>query len=322
MPERVLVTGASGLIGRHLVPRLVAERANVVAVSRSPRPAEAGVRWLARDLSKPGSAGAIVERVRPDVLIHLAGAVRGDRSLDAVLPTLGTNLVAGVELLEAATRVGCRRIVLSGSLLEEPAAGTPAATPPSPYGASRWALTAYGRMFHSLFDTPAVILRPSFAYGPGQEATKLIPHVTTALLEGRSPELSSGERLLDCVYADDIAQAYVLATRAAGIEGRTIDLATGVLTSVRDIVAAIADEIGSSDARPLFGRLPVRPLEQQVEVDVDDAARALGWRATTPLDDGLSETVAWFRRRLDRPTGLTGQATPTGAAATAAEPLA
>ena len=236
--------------------------------------------------------------MRPDAVIHLAGAVRGDRTLDAVAPTLRTNLIATVELLEAATRLGCRRIVLSGSLLEEPAAGGPEVVPPSPYGASRAAASAYGRMFSRLFDAPVVILRPSFVYGPGQEATKLIPHVITALLEGRSPELSSGERLLDCVYAQDVARAYVEASRAPGLDGRTIDLGTGVLTSVRAIVEAIEREVGETEAQPLFGRLAVRPLEQQVEVDVSRTAGILGWRATTTLEQGLSATVAAFRRQL------------------------
>ena len=98
--------------------------------------------------------------------------------------------MASVEILEAATRLGCRRVVSSGSLLEEPV-GSAQAIPPSPYGASRWAASAYARMFHALFDTPVVILRPSFAYGPGQETTKLVPHVITKLLAGESPELSS-----------------------------------------------------------------------------------------------------------------------------------
>jgi nucleoside-diphosphate-sugar epimerase len=273
----------------------------VVAVSRSCRAAEDGTRWMTADLGDPGAAGRLVESVRPDVVIHLAGAVRGDRSLDAVAPTLSANLIATVELLEAATRMDCRRIVLSGSLLEEPATGGPQAVPPSPYGASRWAASAYGRMFHALFDAPVVILRPSFAYGPGQERTKLIPHVITGLLEGQSPELSSGQRLLDCVYAEDVAHAYVQAASHPGVEGRTIDIGCGVLTSVREIVETIAGAVGPTPGRPRFGTLPVRPLEQRVEVDVDETERVLGWRATTGLEDGLRRTVEWFRDKSSGP---------------------
>jgi UDP-glucose 4-epimerase len=294
--RRVLVTGASGLIGSHVLGA-IGQDADVVAMSRSRRDDEAGARWVVCDLEQPGALADVVTSVRPEVVIHLAGAVRGDRSLDAVAPTLRANLVGTVELLEAATRVGCRRIVLSGSLLEEPAAGGPQAVPPSPYGASRWAAGAYGRMFGALFDAPVVILRPSFTYGPGQRTTFLIPHVITELLAGRSPELSSGERLIDCVYVEDVARAYIQAASLGGIEGHTIDLGSGVLTSVRQIVRVIVDSVRPSAGCPAFGKLPLRPLEQQVEVDVDKAARVLGWRATTSLEDGVSATVAWFRGR-------------------------
>jgi nucleoside-diphosphate-sugar epimerase len=290
---RVLVTGATGLIGRQLLPML--PEAEVIAVSRSPRTDSEGVRWVARDLSEPGAGFELVTSVRPEVVIHLAGSVRGDRSLDAVAPTLMTNLVLGVELLEAATRLGCRRVVYSGSLLEEPATGGPFPIPPSPYGASRWAATAYARMFHALFDSPVVILRPSYAYGPGQDETKLIPHTIRALLEGDGPELGSGTRRLDCIYAADAARAFLAAASAAGVEGRTIDLGSGSPRSVRSIVEMIVRLMGATPGRPVFGAVPARPLEQEVAVDVEQAADALAWRATTSLEDGLRATVDWFR---------------------------
>jgi nucleoside-diphosphate-sugar epimerase len=289
--SRVLVTGASGLIGSHLL-RLLGPDAEVVAVSRSPRSGPEGVRWVTADLARDGATGAVLDAERPDVVIHLAGAVRGDRTLDAVGPTLRANLVSTVELLEAATRLGCRRIVLSGSLYEEPLG---ADAPPSPYGASRWAASAYGRMFHTLFDAPVVILRPSYAYGPGQEHTKLIPHVTTALLRGEDPELSSGERMLDWVYAEDVAGAYVAAAARPGIEGATLDVGSGIEASVQEVVEAIVRAIGPSAGRPLFGTVPVRPHEQHVVPDVEATASVLGWRAATGLEDGLGRTVAWYR---------------------------
>ena len=291
---RVLVTGGSGLIGRNVVD-LIDREADVHAVSRSPRAGRPGLQWWMRDLAEPGATQQLVASVRPDVVIHLAGAVRGDRSLDAIEPTLRANLMSTVELLEACTRTGCRRIVVSGSLLEEPASAAVQPIPPSPYGASRWAATAYARMFHALFDARVAILRPSFAYGPGQEATKLVPYVITTLLAGQSPTLSSGERLLDLVYAADVAGAYLAAATAPGIDGHTIDIGCGRLASVHDVVQELVRIVGRTEGQPVFGALPIRPLEQEVEVDVNEAARLLDWRATTSLADGLRQTVEWFR---------------------------
>ncbi len=294
--SRVLVTGASGLIGSHVLTLLHPD-VEVLAVSRSGRSEADGVRWVTADLAQDGVTADVLDEARPDVVIHLAGAVRGDRTLDAVGPTLRANLVATVELLEAATRLGCRRIVLSGSLYEEPLAAAPAVVPPSPYGASRWAASAYGRMFHALFDAPVVVLRPSYAYGPGQEQTKLIPHVTTALLRGENPELSSGERMLDWVYAEDVARAYVAAAARPGVEGTTLDVGSGIEASVQQVVEAIMRAIGPGAGRPLFGTVPVRPHEQHVVPDVEETASVLGWRAATGLEDGLERTVAWYRDR-------------------------
>jgi len=140
-----------------------------------------------------------------------------------------------------------------------------------------------------------VILRPSYVYGPGQDSTKLIPHTIEALLNGESPRLGSGTRRLDCIYAEDAARAFLDAVSAVGVEGRTIDLGSGSPRSVRSIVESIVRAIGRTPGRPVFGAVQARPLEQEVAVDVERAAEALGWRATTGLEDGLRATVDWFR---------------------------
>jgi UDP-glucose 4-epimerase len=294
--ERVLVTGATGLIGSHVLS-LLRDHGEVYAVSRSKKPPTDSVNWLTYDLAEPGSPLKLIERVQPSVVLHLAGAVRGDRSLDAVRPTLTANLVATVELLEAATRARVKRIVVSGSLLEEPTGGGTTLTPPSPYGASRWGATAYARMFHSLFGAPVAILRPSYAYGPGQESTKLLPHVISSALQRERPELASGERRIDFVFAEDVGRAYLAAGSAPDVAGETIDIGSGVTTRVRDFVDLAVDMLGQDCPRPLFGAVPERPFEQEIHVDTEHAARLLGWTASTSLEEGLRKTVAWYVRQ-------------------------
>ena len=264
--------------------------------SRHVQAARTGVTWWQTDLGEPGAPTRLMHKIKPEIVIHLAGEVRGERSIEAVDATLRANLMATVEILEAATRLASRRIVLSGSLLEEPT-GTARAIPPSPYGASRWAASAYARMFHALFGTPMVILRPSFAYGPGQETTKLVPHVITKLLAGERPELgSSGERMIDFVYAPDVAEAYVAATAAPDVEGMTVDIGVGRLTSVRDVVETIVRLVGTARAAPAFGRVPVRPLEQQIDVDPEVAGKSsLLARTYTPRIEGVRREFAWYR---------------------------
>jgi nucleoside-diphosphate-sugar epimerase len=295
--ERVLVTGAAGFLGTALCRALVDRGAEVHAVSRRAEPgARGGVVWWRRDLTDQAASKALLTELRPTVVFHLAGLAAGARRLDLVAPTLAANLVTTVHLLGAAVEAGCGRIVLAGSL-EEPDAAEPAAVPSSPYAASKWAASAYGRMFHALFDAPVVIARIFMAYGPGpQDERKLLPYVVRALLRGEAPRLTAGDRLVDWVYVDDVAEGLVRLGWAGGIDGETIDLGTGEPVTIRRFVERLA-ELAGSPARPQFGALPDRPLEQVRAAAADRTLARIGWRATTPLDEGLRRTLDWYAHR-------------------------
>ncbi len=290
-----LVTGATGLIGRQLVSALLQGGAVVHAVSRSARPdtVPAKVTWWQCDLTDERAIRAVLERVAPSVVHHLAALVQGARDPALVRPALAANLLATVEVLDALTRIGCDRVVVTGSALEEAVVGSDGhPVPTSPYGAGKWAACGYARMYHKLFASPVVILRPAMTYGPGQQGN-LVPYVARELLAGRSPALSSGERECDWVYSADVADAYIAAGCAAGIEGSTIDIGTGILTSVRGVVNAIAEHTGGP--MPTYGAVAARPMEQTVAVDTEPARALLGWTAKIPLREGLRQTVEWIR---------------------------
>ena len=152
-------------------------------------------------------------------------------------------------------------------------------------------------MFHSLYQTPVVILRPFMTYGPGQATSKLIPSVTLSLLRGEPPKLSSGRLKADWVYIADVIEGFLLAATASKIDGRTIELGSGTLVSIRDIVRQL---IAATDTKikPLFGALPDRPGEQERAANTATASELLGWRATTALNNGLRQTVNWFRAEM------------------------
>jgi nucleoside-diphosphate-sugar epimerase len=183
------------------------------------------------------------------------------------------------------------RVVTAGSL-EEPREGEAAS---SPYALSKAATAAYGRLFHQLYETRVVHLRVFMVFGPGQAAVaKLVPYVTLALLKGEPALLASGQRRVDWIYVDDVASAF-LAAGSAGPEadGRSFDVGSGELTPVRNVAEKIAAIVGGGDLR--FGVRPERPNEQERVADPEPTAATLGWRATTPLSDGLRETVEWYR---------------------------
>jgi nucleoside-diphosphate-sugar epimerase len=293
----VLVTGASGFIGAHLCRRLLELGHRVAGVSRRhPESLPNGVEYCRADLASPGETAALLARVQPEWIFHLAGCVTGGRGMELVRPTFEANLASTVNLMEAAARQdGCRRFVLAGSLEEPDAVQSP---PSSPYAASKAAATAYARLFHSLYDFPAVIARIFMVYGPDQkDARKLVPYVIESLLRGETPRLSSGTREVDWIYVDDVVDGLIRLAAAPGLEGRTLDLGSGELVPVRDVVERIARLMNSS--APLhFDPAADRPMEQIRTADAARTESLAGWRPRVTLDEGLLATIAWHRRRM------------------------
>lgn len=238
------------------------------------------------------AARHIISAVKPDIVFHLAGSVGASPDLALVIPTFQSLLASAINVLVAGTEVGCRRIILIGSLTEPNIYD--AATPQAPYAAAKWAASGYGRMFHDLYQTPVVILRPFMVYGPGQATDKLIPAVIMSLLGGESPALSGGNLKSDWVYISDVIDGFVAAIAAPGLEGKTIDLGSGRLVTMRDVVGRLAGIVGS-DIMPVFGAMPTRPGENVAIADTKLAATLLGWRATTSIEDGLRQTVEWYK---------------------------
>ncbi len=296
---RVLVTGGSGFIGWRLCARLAHEGAQVDATVRTtPLPPELDGRVASHgvDLADRSSVDSLLDRLRPDIVLHLASHVAGARDQALVLPTFEANLASSVYLLDAATRVGCRRFVQTGSL-EEPAEDSSAdAVPSSPYAVAKWAASAYGRMFHALYGAPVVLARLFMVYGPGQwDIRKLVPYTILALDRGDAPRFSSGTRAVDWVFVDDVVEGLIRLAAAPRIDGARVDLGSGTLTTVRTVIETIF-ELMAPDEEPDLGGRTDRPMEQVRVADLAASERLIGWCPETPLDAGLRLTIDWYRK--------------------------
>ncbi|MBI3408484.1 MAG: NAD(P)-dependent oxidoreductase [Planctomycetes bacterium] len=294
---KTLITGASGFLGSHLCERLLKHGAEVHAVSRTKRSSDhASVRWHQCPLTEFESVHRLFREIKPEVIFHLSGQVTAAAELELVLPTFNSLAGSTVHVLAAATHIGCQRVVLTGSLTEpDPTCGESA--PSSPYAAAKWMGSVYARMFHRLYETPVVILRPFMTYGPRQNKDKLLPHVIRSLLRGSQPRLSSGNWQADWVYVDDVIDGFVSAASQPAVEGCTIDLGSGTLTSTREVVQKLVTAIDPR-VEPLFGAVADRPFERVWAANTAYAKERLGWEPRTSLDQGLANTVRWFQENL------------------------
>jgi UDP-glucose 4-epimerase len=295
--KRILVAGAAGFLGKHLVRRLVAAGAEVLAVSRSAQGEAADrVRWRRADMKDLTAVRSVFSEIKPDVVYQLCGHPDGNRDLSLVLPTLASDIQTTVNLLLAAVENPVSRFITTASL-EEPAFGEP---PNSPYAVAKMSSVAYARMFHLVYHVPVVILRPFMTYGPEQPGRKVVSYVIRSLLNGQTPKLSSGERSVDWVFVDDVIEGFLTAAFTTGVEGGTFDLGTGTLVPIREVANRLAGLIGS-DIKPAFGALPDRPFERVRVADTQTTKLRLGWQAKISLDDGLRLTFDWWKKRIASP---------------------
>lgn len=297
--QKVLVTGASGFIGSHLTNALFQKGAEVHAVSRFAH-ARDELRWWQADLTDIASVRKLLRDIRPETIFHLSGHVTAAPGLEFALSTFDSHVVTTVYLLTAATELGCGRIVLTASLTE-PQSHHAEAVPSSPYAAAKWASGAYGRMFHDLYQTPVTIVRPFMTYGPMQSRQKIVPYVTLSLLRGAIPQLASGRWQADWIYIDDVIEGLLAAAHVSGVEGCTIDLGSGMMVSVSEVVERIVKLVGSS-VTPSFGAMPDRPAEEIRAAALGYAYDKIGWKPATPLQQGLARTIAWYRKQTVGPS--------------------
>jgi nucleoside-diphosphate-sugar epimerase len=310
----VLVTGGSGFIGTHLVRRLHALGADIHVASRHPIPTLGRAHTLVVDLTDPDACTGLVGKVRPDVVVHLASRVVGARDVHLVVPLMAANQAAAVNLMAAvADRAPGARVVLAGSLEELVSVGD---APCSPYAAAKAAATAYARLFARLWQLDVTVLRVGMVYGPGQaDTTKLVPYVTTSLLSGDDPAVTSGTRQAEWLYVEDVVDAFVAAGSARLEPGTVLEIANGAPVTVRHVVEQLV-ELVDGPGRPRYGAVPDRLFDRPLTGDPAPAAEQLGWRATTPLRQGLQRTVDWYAGQAPR-SPVTGSRTTARSSAAA-----
>lgn len=287
--RRVIVTGAAGFLGLAVSTRLCDLGAVVTGTSRQVRAGRHA--WVCSTLSSAHDIDDLLSATPADVVLHLGGHVSAIPREEHVAPTFDSLLVSSLALLRAVQDGRLGRLVLVGSTEEPP----PGASPASPYGAAKAAMSSYARLYAG-WGADVVTVRPAMVFGHGQAADKLLPYVARSVLQGVAPQLTSGSRLADWVYVNDVVDGMVLAAQRAPA-GSELDLGSGVLTPTRVVVETLLSALGTR-VQPTWGALPDRPGEPSRAAATDETERLIGWRARCSLDEGLQRSAAQWRAEL------------------------
>lgn len=315
---RILVTGGAGFIGSNLVDALLRDGHAVTVVdnlSTGKFENLYNVKEAARENRfsffhvdiRDDSLLAAFRNREQDVVIHLAAqpdvrvSVR-DPVLDAEINVLGT-----INLLKLAVENGVKRFINTssgGCVYGEPetlpVSEDAPRRPDSPYGVSKGVVEEYLHYFRRAHGLSFCTLAPGNVYGPRQNPfgeAGVVAIFIGRLLAGQTPFIyGDGEQTRDFVYVEDVVDAYRAALTRG--DGEFLNLGTGVETTVNQLYRMLAD-ILDFDGEPEYA--PPRPGElQRIALNAERAARVLGWRPRTPLPEGLSRTVEWYRQSFRR----------------------
>lgn len=306
--KRVLVTGASGFIGRWSVPALLRRGYEVHAVIGPGRRVReiaelAGARVVNADLCAPATAAALLDAVRPSHLLHFAWIATPGAYWTA--PENFEWAEASLRLLRAFRDVGGERVVMAGSCAEydwgragiciegeTPLAGGNGA-PTLPYACCKVALQMMLATFARQSGLSHGWGRIFFPFGPYEHPDRLVASVVRALLAGRLAECSEGTQVRDFLFSADVADAFAALLDSA-VQG-PVNIGSGERWTIADLVRGIADLLGRADLLCLGAR-PAAAREPPVLVpDLRRLRNEVSWAPARTLHGSLVETIAWHR---------------------------
>ncbi len=312
----VLVTGAGGFIGSHLVEELLKLGANVRAFIRYTSGGNEGnLRYIDRpdenlevfmgDLKDPYACREAMKDV--DYVFHLASVISIPYSYRNPREYFENNVFFILNILQAAQELGTKAVIhtstseVYGSAEKIPINESHPLKAQSPYSASKIAADKIVESFYRSFDTPVVTVRPFNTYGPRQSIRAVIPTIITQALSQKNILLGDMRPTRDFLFVSDTVRGFLdIARNAEKLFGETLNLGTGVEITIEKLAQTIS-KVTQTKANIVFDASKIRPTKSEVSrlcADISKIKKSLGWKPEITLEDGLRETVQWYQNYL------------------------
>jgi len=301
--RRLLVLGAAGFVGRHVVAALQRLGGETVAVVRDAaairRWGTGPVRAVSCDLADLDAVDALVATERPDMLFNLAGYGVNPRERDPeAARRINADLVevVGRSLARLGPAGEARVLVHAGSAFEYGGVGGDLsedgpARPTSAYARTKLEGTRHVQRLGQRTGLNGVTARLFTVYGTGERPHRLLPSLLDAARRGGPVDLTAGQQRRDFTYVGDVAEGLCRLALSRGTPGEAVNLATGAMTSVRGFVEQAAEVIGIPPDQLRFGAVPSRPDEMAHDPpNVARLRRLTGWTPPTTVSEGVRRT--------------------------------
>jgi NAD dependent epimerase/dehydratase len=315
--HRVLVTGADGFIGSHLVELLIENGFNVKAMSYynsfnnwgwlEDIPPNPNLMVVTGDIRDPYFVKQIMLDV--EIVFHLAALISIPYSYHAPDSYIDTNIKGTMNVCQAAKEIGGIRVMCTstsevyGTAQYVPIDEKHPKQPQSPYSATKIAADAIAMSFYHAFELPLTIIRPFNTYGPRQSARAIIPTIISQIADG-SKKIKLGDLTptRDFNYVKDTCSGFLAVSRSSDTIGKEINLASNTEISILDVLELIK-QIMNSDVQIVSDEQRKRPPGSEVfRLRGDNAliTSLTGWKPKYNIEEGIKQTIEWFLIRKNR----------------------
>lgn len=301
--KSVVLTGASGFIGRNCIPHLLAKGYEVHCVSTRPQQSmQKNVHWHEVNLLESSQVQSLISSVKPEYLLHLAWYVEPGKVIND--PSNMLWVEKSLELLRAFHEHGGKRVTVSGSCYEYDwnhgycsEKHTPT-TSDTFYGISKNCYNQLLSQFCKVTGLSGAWGRLFFLYGPYENKSRLVSSVILSLLANEPAKSSHGRQIRDYMHASDVAAGLVMLLDSE-LQG-DYNLSTGDPVTLRDILLTIGDIMGKSDLLDI-GAIPARANDTPLVVgDPRKFQELSGWKPGYDLREGLSHTIEWWKNEISQ----------------------
>ena len=307
-----LVTGGAGFIGSHLCEEL-ARRGETVRVvdnlitgKRANLAHVPNVEFIEGDLADLAVAAHAVRGI--DYVLHQAAIPSVPRSVEDPITSNRANIDASLNLLVAARDAGVKRVVYAGSSSAYgnsptmPKVETMPTAPLSPYALQKLVAEQYCQMFTRLYGLETVTIRYFNVFGPRQDPSSpysgVISLFIKALFEGQRPKIfGDGEHTRDFTYVANVVDGVLRAALAKDASGEVINVATNGRVSLNQLFTTLRSLVGAS-VEPIYDK-PRAGDVRDSQADISKAARLLGYKPLVTFEQGLKNTVEWYRSTIE-----------------------